>query len=100
HLRDYWRVIAKHRGLVLGILLAIVGSTAAVIFTMAPVYTATATIQIERQAPKMAPVQEVQQLDALPYDKYDYYQTQYGVLGRRSVAARVIKALGLDTDER
>lgn len=100
HLRDYWRVLVKHRGIVVGILLACVLSTAVVVLMTAPLYTATSTIQIERQAPKFAPVQGVEQVETLSFDKYDYYQTQFEVLGSHSVASRVIKALSLDSDRR
>lgn len=101
HLREYWRVLVKHRRLVLAVFLVLVATTAIVTFTTDPLYTGAATIQIERQAPKFAPVQEVQQFDAtLGSDKYDYYQTQYEILKSRTVAARVIKALGLDADPR
>ena len=100
HLRDYWRVLVKHRFVVLVFFFVTVVTTAFVTFTMDPLYTATATIQIERQAPKMAPVQEVQQIDAMAYDKYDYYQTQFEILQSRTIAARVIKGLGLEDDKR
>lgn len=101
HIREYWRVLVKHRRLLLAVSLVLVATTAIVTFTTDPLYTGTATIQIERQAPKFAPVQEVQQFDAtLGSDKYDYYQTQYEIMKSRTVAARVINALGLDADPR
>lgn len=100
-LRDYWRVFLKYRRIILSVFLVTLAATAVVTFTTDPLYTATATIQIERQAPKMAPVQEVQQIDAAgSFDKYDYYQTQFEILRSRTIAARVIKALGLEGDKR
>ncbi|MGH7860000.1 MAG: GumC family protein, partial [Candidatus Binatia bacterium] len=100
HLRDYWRVLRKHRRIAVSIFLAVVVTTAIVSFTMDPRYTATATLQIERHAPNIAPVVQVQQVDALAYDKYDYYQTQYEVLESRTIASRVIRALDLENDRR
>jgi capsular exopolysaccharide synthesis family protein len=101
HLRDYLRVIRKHRRLVAAIFFATVASTALVTFTSTKLYTASVTLQIERQSPKLAPVQEIQPTDPGPgYEKYDYYQTQFEVLKSRSVAARVIRALDLASDER
>src|SRR5687767_14174243 len=68
---------------------------------MDPRYTATAKIQIERRAPNIAPVERVEKSDDYSYDqKYDYYQTQFKVLQSRTIAARVIRALGLDRDPR
>ena len=99
-LRAYWRVVLKYRYSILGFLLVVVATTMIVVVTTRPRYTAVASIEIERHAPKMAPVQEVQQIDAGHFDKYDYYQTQYQILESRSIAARVIKTLRLDTDDR
>lgn len=101
HLREYWRALYKHRWLIGAVLSAVVAATAIVTFVIDPVYTASSTVQIERQAPKMAPVQEVAPIDAAnAYDKYDYYQTQYILLAGRSIAARAIRSLDLETDPR
>ena len=100
HLRDYLRVLQKRRKLVAGIFVAFVGVAAIASFASTRLYTATAKIQIERQAPQVAPVQGLEQIDAPVYDKYDYYETQYDILASRTVAARTIKALGLDSDAR
>ena len=59
------------------------------------------TVQIDRQAPNVAPVQEVQRsTDSTDYDRYDYYQTQFKILASRTLAARVIRELALDSDVR
>lgn len=100
HLRDYWRTLVKHRYSALAMFLACVVGTAAYTFTRESQYTATATVQIERQAPNVAPVQEVQRDEVTGYDKYDYYQTQYQILLSRTIAARVIHGLALDDDVR
>ncbi len=100
-LRDYWQVVFKHRRLLIAVFLLVVCSDALLTFMTTPMYTALSTIQIEREAPKIAPVQDVQQSDPnLWADKYDYYQTQYEILANRSIAARVIHALRLDGDAR
>jgi succinoglycan biosynthesis transport protein ExoP len=98
--RDLWRVLVKKRQVILGVLLTSVIATTVLVFTMSPRYTATATILIERQAPKIAPVQEIQQVDAVGSTRDDYYETQFQLLQSRSLAARVIKALALHSDER
>lgn len=98
--RGYWRVVVKHRKLILSLLALTVATTAAVTFTLKPQYSAVATIQIERQAPDIAPVAEVKQRETDTYDKYDYYQTQYEILESRTIAAKTVKALGLEDDQR
>ncbi|MEA2624209.1 MAG: polysaccharide biosynthesis transport protein, partial [Candidatus Binatota bacterium] len=99
-LRDVWRVLVKHRATIFGVLLGTVVTTAFVVLTLPPYYTATATVQIERQAPKIAPIADLDEAEPLAVDKYDYYQTQYNVLHSRTVAARVIRGLRLDRDGR
>jgi uncharacterized protein involved in exopolysaccharide biosynthesis/Mrp family chromosome partitioning ATPase len=99
HLRDYLRVVTKHASLVLGVFVMLVAGTIASVFLMKPLYTATATIQIERNAPRIAPVDGVE-TETIVVDKYDYYQTQYEVLVSRMIAARVIRTLQLTEDQR
>ena len=102
HLREYWVVVRKHRWTIAASFLVAVVSAIVIVFTMVPKYTATARVQIERRNPKIAPVERVDQReDDSSYDqKYDYYQTRFKILQSRSTAARVIKALSLDSDER
>ncbi|MGH7856987.1 MAG: GumC family protein, partial [Candidatus Binatia bacterium] len=100
HLREYWRIVRKHRGLIVSLVLTAALGTAIVTFMMEPVYKAKAILQIEPQAPKVAPVQEIQQLNASSDEKYNYYDTQFEILESRALAARVIRTLGLDADER
>ena len=98
---DYWRTVAKHRRAIATILIVCLGGAAAYAFSQAPQYTATVTVQIDRQAPNVAPVQEVQRsTDSTDYDRYDYYQTQFKILASRTLAARVIRELALDSDVR
>ena len=99
-LQDYWRVLVKQRYVVLGVLLTSVVATGIFTLTMPSRFTATATVLIERQTPKIAPVQEVQQIDAAGSTRDDYYETQFQLLQSRSLAARVIRALDLESDQR
>src|SRR5919198_3226800 len=58
-LRDYWRVIRKHWGLIATCLFGIVLATTLVIFMMTPIYTAETRLLIERQAPRVLNIREV-----------------------------------------
>ena len=100
HLRDYLRVLQKRRKLVAGVFVGFVAFASIVSLASTRLYTATAKIQIERSNPQVAPVQGIEKIDAPVYDRYDYYETQYDILASRSVAARTIKALALDSDPR
>lgn len=100
NVQEYWRVLLKNRQVILGVVLTSVVATAIVTLTMPPLFTATATALIERQIPKIAPVQEIQQIDAVGANRDDYYETQFQLLRSRSLAARVCKALALEKDVR
>lgn len=92
-LRDYLRILHAHRsvvcsGLVLGLIAA-----AAYNYIRTPTYRATATLQIDREQPGAA------QIGDRDYPEFpeaaDYLETQYKVLRSRTLARRVIEALGI-----
>ncbi len=86
------RVIIKRRWLISGV----VGITLALGFLstmlMTPIYSASATLQIDRQAPKV--VDDGSEDRGSPYDP-EFYQTQYELLKSRSLAERVVASLNL-----
>ena len=96
HLRDYWQVILKRLRymvpifcgtVVLGFLITVFSPT---------LYTARTTLKIEPQNPSFTGYAEMP--SASGSDRYDYYQTQYALLNSATLAARVIKALGLQSN--
>ena len=96
HLRDYWQVILKRLRymvpifcgtVVLGFLITVFSPT---------LYTARSTLKIEPQNPSFTGYAEMP--SASGSDRYDYYQTQYALLNSATLAARVIKALGLQSN--
>jgi succinoglycan biosynthesis transport protein ExoP len=93
-LRDYWRVIKKHRRTIATFFLVMVISAAIFVFTTTPLYTAKATIMIERRNPQVVNIQQV--LSESIANDPEYYQSQYEILKSRSLAAEVIKGQGLD----
>ncbi|HVN87118.1 MAG TPA: polysaccharide biosynthesis tyrosine autokinase [Candidatus Binatia bacterium] len=100
HLRDYWRVVVKHRWVIALFSLIVVATTAFITFTTEKTYTAETTLQIEKQAPHVIKIEEVVQPDVFGLEKYDYYQTQFRILESRTLAASVIRDLGLENDPR
>jgi len=87
HLRDHWRVIRKHSGLIATFFLGVVLITALVIFIMTPIYTAETLLLIERRPPQVLDIQQVL-AESLGPDEHDYYKTQYEILKSRSLAAQ------------
>ena len=63
-------------------------------FTSTPIYQATVTIQIDRQAPKVVKFDGPQDRD-FGSDDLRFYQTQYDLLKSRSLAERVASDLNL-----
>src|SRR5262249_17958819 len=62
-------------------------------FTSTPIYQATVTIQIDRQAPRVVKLDAAQDQDTWGGDRF--YQTQYDLLRSRSLAERVASDLDL-----
>src|SRR5688500_1544949 len=57
-------------------------------------------LQIEPEAPNVAPVLEVSRVNATEDRHFDYYETQFEILKSRPVIARVVGALNLGADRR
>src|SRR5436309_14917525 len=57
HLRQYWKVLLKHRRLIVPIFLVMFGLGTYLTFSATPLYTATATLKIEPQDPVVVQLQ-------------------------------------------
>jgi succinoglycan biosynthesis transport protein ExoP len=91
-LRDCWRVIRRRRWTVGLVFLLTVGLAAVWIFTTPPVFTAVATLRIEREEPRVVKFEGVVRADP----EESYYQTQYDILRSRALADKAIQELALD----
>jgi len=96
HLRDYLRVIQKHRWTVITVFAIIVITVAIHAFTATPIYEATTRLIIDKENPNVVSIQEVMAIDA---SGTDYYQTQYKIIESRTVAREVIRRLHLGKSE-
>jgi capsular exopolysaccharide synthesis family protein len=92
HLRDYWKVIQKRKWTIISFALIVLIATGVATFTMKPIYRATATIQINKENPQIVDFKEIFAIDTM---EMDYHQTQYKILGSRSLARRVIHSMKL-----
>ncbi len=97
-LASYWRLAIKHRILILGCFLAALAIGAALTLLMTPIYTAQATLQIDREAARVFTSEDVTPRESMAQGE-DFYQTQYGLLRSRSLAERVIASLGLASSD-
>ncbi|HRJ65134.1 MAG TPA: Wzz/FepE/Etk N-terminal domain-containing protein, partial [Brevundimonas sp.] len=90
----YWRLALKHRILILGCFFGALVVGAALTLLMTPIYTAKATLQIDREAARVFNSTDVTPSESLIQGE-EFFQTQYGLLRSRSLAERVIESLGL-----
>ncbi|KTT71192.1 exopolysaccharide biosynthesis protein [Sphingomonas endophytica] len=95
-IRQYLRIAMRWRYVILGIVAAcgLFGLIATLLMT--PKYTATATIEISREADKVTEFQGVDRETSVA--DQEFYQTQYGLLRSRSLSERVAAQLRLVDD--
>jgi succinoglycan biosynthesis transport protein ExoP len=96
-LRKYLWLLFKHRWLIAGSagVFLVLGLIATLLTT--PVYRASATIQINRNADTVVEFAGMPNRDASR--DIEFYQTQYELLRSRSLAERVVADLGLESNE-
>ena len=95
-LRQYSRIALRWRYVIGGVIVAcfLFGLVATLLMT--PKYTATATVEIAREASKVTDFQGVER-EAGTFDQ-EFYQTQYGLLKSRALSERVASQLRLVDD--
>jgi uncharacterized protein involved in exopolysaccharide biosynthesis len=91
---DYLWVLRKHQWLITGIFLVTVITVAIWTFLEVPVYSATATLLIDPEPPKVLNIQEVSPMGTSGWDP-NYYPTQYEIIKSKPVLERTIEALNL-----
>jgi capsular exopolysaccharide synthesis family protein len=96
-LRDYWLIAKRHRWLILSCALVAFIGAALHAFTRTPLYTAEATLLIERKAPQILNLRDAssQGADFNDYNN-EFYKTQYEILKSRALAERVVRDEGLE----
>ena len=97
-LREYWKLVLKHRWTVLAFTLVTV--TLVTIFTLrqTKIYEASASVIIEPYAPQvLGNVREVYSMGVGSYlNNKEYYETQFNVITSRTIAQEVVGRLGLE----
>lgn len=92
----YWRMVRKHLGLICAITGGTVLLTLLHLMMTKPIYTAETTLMImPRSASGIDPAEALLQIEA-SYDGSDYIKNQTQILESRTLAAQVIRNLGLE----
>lgn len=96
-IRKYLRILYKRRWLILGFMgvSALLGIIAS--YLMTPIYQATATLQIDREAASVVQVEGLQTTENIGDPQF--YQTQYELLQSRTLAEKAVSSLGLADDQ-
>lgn len=103
HLRDYWKVAWQGRWTVAGVFLLVVAAVAAWTFLQTPIYRAVAVVEVQPQARRVAPGQDVSGMGVASYGWFAeerYQNTQIEVIRSRAVAEAAFRSLGLKNDPR
>ncbi|MGE5215452.1 MAG: GumC family protein [Chloroflexota bacterium] len=95
NIRDYWQIARKHKWRIAACFVAAVAIATVSVLLATPLYTAMAKVVIERKGPQVVNVQQVLS-ESAESDEHNYYQSQYEMLKSRSLAAEVIRELGLE----
>jgi polysaccharide biosynthesis transport protein len=95
NLQDYLRILMRFKWGVLALMVACGLISVLRAYSETPIYQATATLLIERQAARFVSIEEVYRGNQ-GWDFGEYYQTQYEILRSRPLAERVVDKLGLD----
>ena len=93
---DYLWVLRKHLWLITGIFLVTVITAAIWTFLEVPIYSASATVLIDPEPPKVLNIQEVAPMGTSGWDP-NYYPTQYEIIKSKPVLTRTIETLNLKT---
>jgi uncharacterized protein involved in exopolysaccharide biosynthesis len=91
-LKDYLKVLRKHRWMITAVFLVTVASVAIFTFTQVPIYQASATVQIEPDNPQVLQIQEVMRGAS---GSQDYYGTQHKLISSRPIVMNVVEKLNL-----
>ncbi len=95
-IRQYLRIALRWRWVIVGATIACVLLGLVATLLMTPKYTATATVEIAREANKVADFQGVER-ETTALDQ-EFYQTQYGLLKSRALTERIATQLRLVDD--
>lgn len=95
---EYWRLAVKYRLIIIGAFVAALVVGAALTLLMTPIYTASTTLQIDREAARVLNVDDVQPRESMVQGE-EFFQTQYGLLRSLSLSERVADSLGLATSD-
>jgi polysaccharide biosynthesis transport protein len=92
----YWRLVRKHLRLIAAVVAGTIFVTLLHLMMTTPIYTAQTTVMIMPKSPSgLDPAEALLEIQA-SYDGSDYLKTQSEILRSRTLAASVVRNLGLN----
>lgn len=91
-LRKLFRAIMRYKWGIAGLAFVFALAAALLVYSMEPVYRASASVVLESKQANVVNVEDVYSVDTY---HYNYNQTQYEILKSRSLAERVVRKLNL-----
>ncbi|HEV8200064.1 MAG TPA: polysaccharide biosynthesis tyrosine autokinase [Candidatus Polarisedimenticolia bacterium] len=98
HILDYWRILWRGRWTIAAIFVVITTLVAIGTFTQKPIYRGQASVEIQLNSRKVAPVADVGEMGGSGFGwiaEERYFNTQYEIIRSRAVATRVFDRLDL-----
>ncbi|MBD8640160.1 GumC family protein [Sphingomonas sp. CFBP 13733] len=95
-IQQYLRIALRWKYLIIGVTVACIVIGLIITLLMTPKYTATATVEIAREASQVTSIQGVEREAGIA--DQEFYQTQYGLLKSRALSERVATQLRLVDD--
>jgi capsular exopolysaccharide synthesis family protein len=102
HLRDYWKIVWQARWTVVAVTFVVIGLTAVWTFTRPKIYRATATIEVQPQANRVAAGRDISGLGVSGYGWFaeeKYHNTQVEIIQSRKIAEEAFDELQLQDHE-
>jgi len=99
HLRDYWKIVWQARWTIAAVFFLVVGLTAVWTYMQPKIYRATATLEIQPQANRVAAGRDVSGLGVSGYGWFaeeKYHNTQVEIIRSHALAATVFDRLNLE----
>ncbi len=93
-LREYWRVLDRHKGLIIGLFCGIMLAVIVVLLCITPMYHATCQLLIDQPSAEFLDIKQLAEQEEI--GTHDFYSTQYEIMKSRSIASEVIRELDLE----
>jgi polysaccharide biosynthesis transport protein len=101
HLRDLLRIILKRKWWIVSAAVIVAAISTLNTLMQTPIYRATTTIQIERNAARVVDYKDgTSNTEGYSYDEREFLATQYELLRSKALAERVMEAMSLDLEQK